>query len=170
MKNLLFIIVLVFLNSCAKETKPNKKTVITTYYLIRHAEKDRSDVKNKNPHLTEIGKKRAQKWATVFKNIPFDAVYTTNYHRTIETATPTAKAHHLTIQFYNPQHLYDTVFQQKTKGKTVLIVGHSNTTPYFVNKIIKKNKYKDIDDHNNANLYIVTICNNDTTDSVLKIE
>jgi len=55
-------------------------------------------------------------------------------------------------------------------GKTVLVVGHSNTTPQFVNKIIGKEEYIDIDDLNNSNLYIVTIINGVKTAILLKIE
>ncbi len=48
-------------------------------------------------------------------------------------------------------------FIKNTKGKSVLVVGHSNTTPGFANKLIGKEVYQDIDDTNNTNLYIVTI-------------
>ena len=44
----------------------------TEIYLIRHAEKDRSDIKNRNPELKDLGKKRALKWVQVFKNIELD--------------------------------------------------------------------------------------------------
>ena len=38
--------------------------------------------------------------------------------------------------------------------KKVLIVGHSNTIPNFVNGLIEKDFYNQIDDLNNSNLYI----------------
>ena len=56
-----------------------------------------------------------------------------------------------------------------TKGKTVLVVGHSNTTPAFVNAVIKQKKYQDIDDNNNGNIYIVTIIDGKISDTVLTI-
>ena len=46
----------------------------TEIYLIRHAEKDRSDIKNRNPELNDLGKKRALKWVQVFKNIELDKI------------------------------------------------------------------------------------------------
>ena len=62
-------------------------------------------------------------------------------------------------------------FLESTKGETVLVVGHSNTTPTFVNKLLGQDKYKQIDDSNNANLYIVTILpSGEITDQVLVIE
>lgn len=142
---------------------------ITTYYLIRHAEKVRTDKTDGNPDLTEIGQKRALFWSRVFKDIPFEMVYTTNYNRTIQTASPTAKSKNLEIQFYDPREMYDNDFKLVSKGKKVLIVGHSNTTPQFVNKIIKKEKYNDIEDRNNSNLFIVTIIKGTTTVELLKI-
>ena len=51
------------------------------FFLIRHAEKDRTDPDNKNPNLNEEGKLRALKWVEVFKNLEFDKIYSTNYYR-----------------------------------------------------------------------------------------
>ena len=130
----------------------------TTIYLIRHAEKDRSDKSNRNPHLTEKGNARALKWAEVLKNVSFDAVYSTDYHRTKETATPTLKQSNLKgLQMYDPRDLDIDTFLKENKGKTVLVVGHSNTTPYVTNDLLGKQLYKEIADTNNGNLYIVTI-------------
>jgi len=143
---------------------------VSTYYLIRHAEKDRSDKTNSNPELTDLGQQRALSWSSVFENVTFDAVYSTNYLRTIATAKPTASAKGLEIQFYNPRELYSKDFQQETLGKTVLVVGHSNTTPQFVNAILGIDRYTDIQDNNNANLYIVTGIKEETTSVLLKID
>ncbi|WP_299368475.1 histidine phosphatase family protein [Winogradskyella sp.] len=142
----------------------------STYYLIRHAEKDRSDNSNEDPHLTEAGKKRAENWASTFKDVKFDMVYSTNYHRTKETALPTAKAHDVEITYYDPNNMYSKEFMETTKGKTVLIVGHSNTTPLFANALLKERKYNEITEDNNANLYIVTLTNDSKTSTLLKVD
>ena len=164
MKKLVVVFVLLFCSftSFAQE--------VTTYYLIRHAEKDRSDKTNSNPELTDLGHQRALRWSSVFENVTFDVVYSTNYLRTIATAKPTASAKGLEIQFYNPRELYSKDFQQETLGKTVLVVGHSNTTPQFVNAILGIDRYTDIQDNNNANLYIVTGIKEETTSVLLKID
>lgn len=143
---------------------------ITTYYFIRHAEKVRSDRSDKNPSLNEIGFERAKKWQSVFSNITFDAIYSTNYLRTRLTAKPTADDHSLPILLYDPKNLYDDVFQKKTKGKTVLVVGHSNTTNVFVNKILGQDTYPEINDTNNTNLYIVSIIDGVASAVLLKID
>lgn len=153
---LILLLTLVVFPSCKEKETEQDENIIATYYLIRHAEKDRGDKKNKDPHLTSFGRQRANNWNKHFKGIKFDAVYSTDYNRTKETATPTAKANDLVLHFYNPSDFKIEEFIEKTKGQTVLIVGHSNTTPKFVNALIGKDKYDDIEDHNNANLYKVT--------------
>ena len=146
----LLIFAFSFLSACTSDNT-------TTYYLIRHAEKDRTDKTNRNPELNSKGLERAKKWAEYFKSIDLDAVYSTNYKRTIQTATPTAESKKIEIINYNPRKMYDSIFQINTKGKTVLVVGHSNTTPVFTNKILGEKKYENMDDNDNASLYIVTI-------------
>lgn len=163
MKHFFFFFFILFLTlSSAQEA--------TTYYLIRHAEKERSDPSNTNPELTTVGHQRAEKWRSVFESIHFDAIYSTALNRTMQTAQPTAEAHQLAILHYDPRQLYSSAFQKATQGKTVLIVGHSNTTPAFVNAILGEDKYNDIADDNNANLYVVTQLGSETTSFILKIE
>ena len=164
MKKLIpFLLVVLFAFPSCKEHIEKIEDVIATYYLIRHAEKDRSDKTNRNPELTEEGLQRAENWAKHFKDLKFDAVYSTDYNRTKQTAMPTATANNVELQFYNPSDMKIEEFIKNTKGKTVLIVGHSNTTPKFANGLLGEEKYEDIADDNNANLYIVTITKNGKT-------
>lgn len=164
MKKYLFLIVFAigFISSCTSQET-------TTYYLIRHSEKDRTDATNRNPDLKEDGLKRAKNWAVYFNDIDLDAVYSTNYNRTEQTATPTAVSKNLEIINYDPRDMYSEDFQKSTKGKIVLIVGHSNTTPDFANKILGEKKYKDISDNENNNLFIVTIKGDKKTSEIEKV-
>lgn len=150
-------IIMIFVFSLAHTSFSQNESEVTTYLLIRHAEKEKSNFEDKNPHLNELGFKRALRWSQIFKDIDIDSVYTTNYNRTLETANPTAASHHLKPIFYNPSDVDYVKFKEKTKGKTVLIVGHSNTIPNFVNSLIGQEKYSQIADSNYANLYIVTL-------------
>jgi len=161
-----FIITGLLLNPLSAQTEFQE---VTNYYLIRHAEKDRSDSANKDPHLNETGKIRANRWNSVFNNISFDAIYSTDYNRTRETAKPTAVKNKLELIIYSPRDINLEEFLEETKGKTVLIVGHSNTTPFFANDIIGHKKHDQINDKNNGNLYIVTIIDGKITDQVLYI-
>ena len=163
---LLLITLFCILNLQAQETEAET----TTYYLIRHAEKVRSNAKNKNPNLTEKGVDRAINWSKTFEHINFDYIYSTNYNRTVQTALPTAKRKNLEIRFYDPSDLFNEEFKALTKGKTVLIVGHSNTTPLFINKILGKEKYLEIKETNYSNLYIVSIANNQISDVLMQIK
>ena len=160
---------LVFALISCKQTP--KDTVETTYYFIRHAEKDRTDPTNRNPELTEAGHERSRQWAIYFKDIPLDAVYSTDYKRTTYTAVQTAISKGLEVQLYDPRNLNDSTFVANTAGKTVLVVGHSNTTPAFVNAVLDEAKYEDIDDTNNGNIYTVQLYTSGIkTDAVQRIE
>ena len=140
---------------------------ISTYYLIRHAEKELTE---ENPELTEEGRARAKRWSEIFKNIAFDAIYSTDYLRTKSTAEPTANSQNLRITLYHPSKIDVNKFLTKTKGKTVLIVGHSNTIPAFVNQLTGKKKYFDIEDDKFGNLYIVEIFKNIKATKLLHID
>ncbi|NNC69760.1 MAG: histidine phosphatase family protein [Flavobacteriaceae bacterium] len=140
----------------------------SSYFLIRHAEKDRSNEENKNPDLTEDGKKRAIKWSELISDYGIDAVYSTEYNRTMQTAQPTAEKIGLEIVKYHPFKIDFAKFLQDTQGKSVLIVGHSNTIPFFANKLIKYDKYQQMEDNDNASLYIVTIEGDDISHVVIK--
>jgi 2,3-bisphosphoglycerate-dependent phosphoglycerate mutase len=167
----IILILLVSIPIVAQEENIVATPETTTYYFIRHAEKDRSDASNKDPHLMQKGVFRAAKWSYILEHVKFDAVYSTNYSRTKQTAQPTAEKNNLEISIYDPDSLNSEDFIRDTKGKSVLVVGHSNTTPAFVNLVIGKEKYEDIDDNNNSNLYIVTISSSGgVSDSLLIIE
>lgn len=169
MKHFLFLLITLTFFSCQQTSESKEKNAVktTTYYFIRHAEKDRSNPSNKNPNLTIEGHKRANNWSNIFKHIKFDAIYTTNYNRTIQTAQPTATQQNIPLKYYQANNLYNATFKDDTNGKTVLIVGHSNTIPKFVNSILDQNKYADINDSINGNLYIVNVDKHHVTDILL---
>ncbi|CAL2063668.1 phosphoglycerate mutase family protein [Tenacibaculum sp. 190524A05c] len=161
------ILVLVFIFGIQSITAQSETT---TYYLIRHTDKVLTNKGDRDPDLTKKGYLRAQKWAEVLSDVKFDMVYSSNYKRTIETAKPTAKANNIGINFYNPKKSYDKAFQKATKGKTVLIVGHSNSTPSFVNKILGESKYVEIDESNYTNLYIVNVNKESKNSTLLHVD
>ncbi|MDT0686771.1 phosphoglycerate mutase family protein [Autumnicola psychrophila] len=166
MKYLLLISVLLFA-SCAGIKNDDS---VTTYYFIRHAEKDITDAKDEDPELTDAGKRRAEKWAETFREVDFDLIYSSQYKRTVNTATPVAESQDKEIRYFNTRKLNDQAFQKDTKGKIVLVVGHSNLNPEWVNYILKDEKYSDINEKEYGSLFIVTIHPDDTrTSQVLYI-
>jgi 2,3-bisphosphoglycerate-dependent phosphoglycerate mutase len=170
MKKLFVLLLIATLTFSVSAQENETADNTTTYYLIRHAEKDRSDKTERDPHLVEDGLKRAENWNNVLKNVKFDMIYSTNYNRTKETAKPTAAANNLEVSFYNPRDLKIKEFMAKTKGKTVLIVGHSNTTPMFTNSLLGEQKYGPIADDNNSNIFIVTVSGSTKSSTVLVVD
>jgi|TARA_B110000444_G_scaffold119563_1_gene112403 phosphohistidine phosphatase SixA len=132
----------------------------TTIYLIRHAEKVRNNPENKNPNLNNKGILRANKWKEVLRHVKFDKILSTNLYRTLETAKPVSKHNNLKVSTYVPSKEFYKNFIVENNGTTVLIVGHSNTTPFFVNSLIEMDLYNEIADDNNGNLYYVNKCGN----------
>jgi len=164
MKKILLIYIFIFTSLLSNAQE------VTTYYFIRHAEKLRVDKTDRNPNLSLKGFKRAEAWKEIFSNISFDAIYSTDYTRTRLTARPTADSKNLPILIYNPRDMYSKAFQKLTKGKTILVVGHSNTTNVFANKVLGFDKYEEIKDNNNSNLYIVTLTDKKASSVLLKID
>ena len=115
------------------------------WYFVRHFEKQLGD----NPSLTEIGKTRAEALAAFFSDKPLNHVYSTDYNRTLETATPVAALKSVEIQTYDPRNLVEFASKIKTQ-KYVLVVGHSNTTPELMDLMdgasitIKESEYGEL--------------------------
>lgn len=166
-----FLIFSISFTSCAQEKETEAPAETSTFYFIRHAEKDRTNMDDRDPKLKEEGILRAAKWSLVLQHVKFDAVYSTDYNRTKQTAQPTAEKNGLELTFYDPSNIDGKAFLETNKGKTVLVVGHSNTTPAFVNAVLGEQKYQDMADDNNANLYIVTVLpSGEMSDIVLVVE
>ena len=161
MKKFLLLLALLFLNISFGQSN----TAI--YYFIRHAEKVDS---SQNPDLSEKGLKRADLWSKIFSEISFDKIYSTDYKRTIQTANPTATAKKIQVKLYNPKTLNIESFKKETLGKKVLIVGHSNSIPKFVNEMINQNLFSDIEDETFGDLYMVTISGKTISFQLLKLE
>tara|TARA_B100001057_G_scaffold318543_1_gene318835 strand:- start:11808 stop:12332 length:525 start_codon:yes stop_codon:yes gene_type:complete len=160
MSNNFFIILLGFILiiSCQDNlSRDNQKETI--FYLIRHAEKDRSNSENKDPILTSEGIKRANHWASYFDTIPLNSIYSTDYIRTKQTIFPVSKLKHINTKIYSVDELDINQFISSNQGKRVLISGHSDTTPSMVNKLIGENKFSNMSDSDNNSLYIVNILN-----------
>lgn len=159
-----FLLYLTFFNGCAQRKNEHENNNTTKYILVRHAEKDSSNPSNKNPDLTPEGIDRAKNLATLFKGTKIDFVFSTDLKRTLHTVTPIAKNKKLEIITYIPFKLYTDAFKKKTESKTTIIVGHSNTIPDLVNKIIGKQKYPNIHENEYDNLYMITIKGDVITD------
>ena len=162
MPYLLFAVLLLFACSPPSERKPAAATAVgvdrtptTTYYFIRHAEKDLTD--RSDPALTAEGEARAREWQNYFADKNIEAVYSTNTQRTMSTAGPTARAAGVEIRHYSPADVPGPAFRAATAGKNVLVVGHSNTIPDAVNQLSGEQTYSDIDESEYGHLYTVKL-------------
>lgn len=128
-----------------------KKTKI---YFVRHAEK--ADDGTRNPDLNEKGKARAENLAKVLADAGIDAIYSTPYKRTMQTGQPLADALNLEIQTYNPSSntvIFDIL--ANNPGATILVVGHSNTTPSLINQLVTKTQLPQLTESEYGDLFEV---------------
>ena len=97
----------------------------TTVWIVRHAEKDTAYVNRQDPDLTATGQQRALDLAAYLQKENIIKVFSTDTKRTKQTA----KHVKAPLEIYNPKNLTGLleVLNQQVKGKSVLIVGHSNT-------------------------------------------
>ena len=109
---------------------------IFTIYLVRHTEKGLSSDNPKDPPLSQCGEQRAESLNSFLREVPLDAIYSTDYIRTKSTALPTAIAKGIEIKLYNPQELNDFSKLLIDRKEDVLVVGHSNTTGVLAGLII----------------------------------
>lgn len=160
--NFALLLLLTFTLSCKEEPAKdltNEEVSVSTFYLIRHAEKIRSNPDDADPELNQKGLGRAMHWAEILNDVELDAIYSTNYNRTSMTAAPTSVKKNIDVQYYDPRIVDIEQFKADNLNKSVLVVGHSNTTPEFVNLLIGEDKFPEIDDNENGTLFIVQIVN-----------
>lgn len=105
---------------------------VSVIYLVRHAE--RAQDHPQDPTLSDEGDLRAVELARLLANAPLTRIFSTQYRRTMETAAPTAQAHGLEVESYDPRGpgLQAVAEQLRTTPGHHLVVGHSNTTPQLV--------------------------------------
>ena len=149
------LFIILWATSTLAQVPTESKT--TTFYFIRHAEKNTSNPADRDPDLVMEGVLRAARWSSIFNRIDFDIIYSTDYKRTRNTALPIAEQKKLPLTFYSPNGFDSVDFLKNNFGKTVLIVGHSNTVPSMVNALIGEKQYKQIKETNYKNLYIINI-------------
>ena len=150
---------------------PNEQSIAQTdgesftIYLIRHSEKDLLSENQLDPPLTICGKERSEYLSSFFEDINIKNVYSTNYLRTIKTATPTASSKKETIQYYDSNNLKLFSEQLLNSKQNSLVVGHSNTTPILAGLLTGKDMkpfnediyirvYKVIISQNNKKLFV----------------
>lgn len=128
----------------------------TTFIVLRHAETTGGGT---NPNLSAEGLARADELKRILANVPLAAVFSSNYNRTKQTAQPTADDKSLTVNIYDPLNQSPLVdnWLNTYRGKTVLVLGHSNTAPALLNLFVGSNQYANLPDSEYDNLFIATV-------------
>ena len=133
----------------------------TTVIFVRHAEK--ATLPEGDPALSPAGQQRVAELtrqlvdADVVAGI--DAVYSTPYRCTVETAQPVADALGLPVNTYDAadtEAIMDVIVREH-KGKIILVVGHSNTLPALIGNMGASKKVPEIAENEYDNIYIVSI-------------
>jgi phosphohistidine phosphatase SixA len=96
----------------------------TEIWIVRHAEKDKTNPEDKDPNLSDEGKIRAGDLATFLQKTNFDVAFSTPYKRTHQTLDSLIIPK--VINYNDPKSLVDSV-KKNYAGKKVIIAGHSNT-------------------------------------------
>lgn len=94
-------------------------------YLVRHAEK--STEPTNDPHLTQEGHERAADLAKYFSRLKLDAIHSTLFNRSRETAGPLLEQKKISLQTYQPNQVDKIAEQASDLKQHTLIIGHSNT-------------------------------------------
>lgn len=144
----------------AAQQRPQQPTVII---LVRHAEKDRSDPRASNPDLTDAGRRRARDLERVIRRRHVNAIITTNLKRTVETARPSAESFHVTPEVYHATGdgkatgvAMAEMIRARHMGKTILVVGHSNTIPATI-EALGGPKINEVCDSSFSNLFMLVL-------------
>jgi broad specificity phosphatase PhoE len=135
----------------------------TTMIFVRHAEKALTPVDN--PALSPDGQLRARELARQLVDADVvagvDAIYSTDYRRTVQTAQPVADALNLEINLYDPDPARnDDVLERilkAHKGQIILVVGHSDTLPGLIADLGASKLVPPIAEFEYDNIYIVSI-------------
>lgn len=133
----------------------------TTIIFVRHADKAASPVDN--PGLSAAGQRRAAELSRQLVDADVvagvDAVYSTRYKRSQETARAVADALDLPINTYDvadTEEILETILKRH-KGKIILVVAHGNTVPVLIANLGASKKVPPIAEAEYDNIYIISI-------------
>jgi broad specificity phosphatase PhoE len=95
--------------------------------VVRHAEK--ASAGGNDPELSVAGQKRADALVRILKDSQITAVFVTEFKRTQQTATPTARVAHVSSTVVPAADIPGLVAKLRALNGNALVVGHGNTIP-----------------------------------------
>ena len=138
-------------------TKPDDGASPTkTIYVMRHAEKEAIRGEH-DPPLTDVGIARSEALRDRLEQTKVDAIYSSEYRRTMQTALPTAEANQQTITTYNPaaDPREFAELLRSSPAESILVIGHSNTIPPLLYAF--GSEIEAIGESQYGDLYVLTI-------------
>ena len=145
--SLVLLVLLLTMTSCTYTSKP------TTIFIVRHA--DRLGAQDA---LNPLGFERAGELKRVLENADIEAIYVSQYNRTHQTADSLAIALNLAKIQYDAGNIHalaDSI-NKNHFGKTILVVGHSNTVSQTIAALDTIPNFATIPEDQYDNMYIVT--------------
>lgn len=148
-----FYLLLIFQQDLFAQSAP----AVTKIYIVRHGEKETGS----DPLLTPAGNKRAGDLMRLLQNEGIQKIYVSNYRRTQNTGDSLRIQLKIDTVHYDADTLCDklinAIMEHGDFGKTILIIGHSNTIPQIIRKLgVKDHPYGDIPGNEYDNLFLVT--------------
>ena len=133
----------------------------TTMIFVRHAEKATTPADD--PGLSPAGERRAAELARQLVDADViqgvDAIYSTPFKRTKQTAQAVADALDLPVNIYDvadTEPVLESILK-KHKGKIILVVAHSNTLPVLIANLGASKRVPPIAEDEYDNIYIISI-------------
>lgn len=154
MKYLFIFLTLVGLQN---STTAQQEPAVTKIFIVRHAEKEAG----KDPLLTAAGNARAGDLMRVLQNEGIQKIYVSQFRRTQNTGDSLRLQLKIDTVHYAADtvcdNLINAIIEHSDFGKTILIIGHSNTIPQIIRKLgVTDYPYGDLPDNEFDNLFMVT--------------
>ena len=122
-------------------------------FLVRHAEQS---VETDDPELTETGKQRAKRLASVLKDAGINVIYTTERKRSIQTAEPAEQLLNIARKQLALRDLDGLVAQLRNQNAhdRILVVSHHLVLPRLLKALGHPSEFT-IQLHEYDNLFVI---------------
>ncbi len=142
---------------------------VTKIYIVRHAEKQ----DGKDPLLTPAGNARSGDLMRFLKDEMIRKIYVSQYRRTQNTGDSLRIQLNIDTVHYTADtlcgNLINTIMGHSDFGKTILVIGHSNTIPQVIRKFgVHDYPYGDLADNDYDRLFLITYKNGKAKVKVMK--
>ncbi len=149
-RTLIFLLLCCFTGEIFAADVPDSFTI----YLVRHAEKQQDG--SRDPELTEVGVARSEKLAGWFVGKNIEKIWSSDYKRTRNTATPILSKLDIDMVLYDPGNLPELTENLLTQQHNALVIGHSNTTPQLA-RLLCDCEIADMDESEHDRLIVISV-------------